>query len=374
MKRVLFVIVTLSITFGLYFAMSSAKPKASKPKTKAVVKLFQTKAIEATTQSVEIQLRGRILSTQRFEVSPEMPGVIESSGFRLKTGQRVTRGQSLLRVDSRSAQLQAELLKAQLLTTLTTFLPELSQQYPDSLPAWQQYFDDLNSGASATIPKVTDSRLQMLVHRMGVSAQHYQYQQQLVALSKHSLRAPFTGTVIQTSVTEGSRVAPGQILGSFVGLQNYEMQIEIPLGMVEHLKVGSEVMIELEGSDEQIQGRLARVGQAVNARSQTVPGAVKIRAQGKQILDSRYGVATLKSKPLPSTFSLAAEAVMNQDKVLLIEDGKLQEQSAQVLLRSQDSVYLSMEGFQEGQVVVNELFQEFIPGMAAQSRSQEAQP
>lgn len=164
------------------------------------------------------------------------------------------------------------------------------------------------------------------------------------------------------------------MLGSFVGLQNYEMQIEIPLGMVEHLKLGSQVMIELEGSNVQIQGRLARVGQAVNARSQTVPGAVKIKSSGKQILDSRYGVATLKSKPLKSTFSLAAEAVMNQDKVLLIEDGKLQEQSAQVLLRSQDSVYLSMEGFQEGQVVVNELFQEFIPGMAAQSRSQEAQP
>lgn len=368
MKRIIFTVSIVVITLGLFVFMTSSKEKPKKPPQKPVVKMFNTQTIESTQPQVEIQVRGRIESRQKFMITSEVAGLVQSSHFKLRPGSYVPKGSTIFQVDSRNVSLQVKILRSQLLTLLTQFIPEFRSQFPEQVTHWEQYFQSLTQGQYPELPQAQEAREEMLVHSMGIAAKHYALHQQLVVLSQHRVRAPFSGSVVSATVNPGARVNPGQNLGVFVGNQQYEMTVDIPISMADHLKKNSPVNIQVDGIPEALEGKLVRVARAVQEGTQSIPAAVSVQAPRGVILDGRYGVASLNSIPLDSVFAIPSEAMLGFDKVLLIQDGQLVDRSAQVVLRSQDSTYISMQGFQAGEVVVSELFQEYVPGMKAQSR------
>lgn len=369
MKRIIFTVSIIAVTLGLFVYMTRSKEKPKKPPQKPVVKMFNTQIIEPKQSQVEIQVRGRIESRQKFNISSEVAGLVQNSNFNLRPGSYIPKGATIFQVDSRAVHLQVKILRSQLLTLLTQFIPEFRAQFPDQVGSWEQYFQYLTQGQYPELPKAHEAREEMLVHSMGIAAKHYALHQQLVVLSQHRVRAPFAGSVVSAMVNPGARVNPGQNLGVFVGNQQYEMTVDIPISMADHLKKNSLVNIQVDGVPATLKGNLVRIARAVQEGTQSIPAAVSIKAPRGVILDGRYGVATFNSTPLDSVFAIPSEAMLGFDKVLLIQDGQLIDHPAQVVLRSQDSTYISMQGFQPGEVVVSELFQEYVPGMKAQSRN-----
>lgn len=378
MKKIIFSIAIIGLAITLFVLLKGQKPESKRKAKPPVIKTFDIITVKEQSRSIEIKAHGKIQSLTRIQLKSEVQGRLLKSGFKLRAGQNFSPGQLIFQVDSRQAQLALEMTRAKLLTSLSDFIPELRSQSPDAVSKWEEYFKVLQApetikASTSKLPKLPtmqESREQMLFHRMGISTLHFTLEQQKLQVDKHITRAPSDGTIVTSQVTSGNIVTPGQILGLFISTSQHEMQVEIPLSSVNQVQVGKNVKIQLEGHDQFISGKMTRISQSVDPSTQNVPAVVSIpySKNNPKILDSRFGTAIISSKSIQKVFALPVEAMFHGNKVLVMADSTLTARVAKVKIQTKDSVYISTEGFKDGEEVVSELFQEFVTGMKAIAR------
>lgn len=372
MKRFIIVLGIILATVAATLSMLGGKTPEKRPPPQPVIKQLSAQPVVPLKSGISLSYYGLIKARNRATISSEISGQILAKDFRLREGQQITRGQRLFQIDDRQARLQESHLKSQLLTTLTRFLPEIQQQYPQEYEKWQQFFSVISNTSSGLgfqikFPKLSEQREEILAHSMGVSSQFYTYQQQSVVVDKHALEAPFSGSIIDAKASVGSPVAPGSMLAQLVGRVSYEMNLQVPVEVIPFLKVRSDARVKVEGHNLTLPAKIIRIARAMDANTQTVPVILLIQSS-HAILDGRYGEASIVTSQMPAVFQLSAESLAADDRVFFIQGGQLYDRQVNVILRDPEFVYLSMENFKEGEMVVNEMFQEYFPGMQVKIR------
>jgi RND family efflux transporter MFP subunit len=249
------------------------------------------------------QVRSEAMSVLKSETQGTIAAVL------VRAGDRVRRGQVLLRVDPRPLDLavreaEANLEKARLAL--------LDNTVPDSI---------------VTGRAITGERLKNAEIRAGLEGARVALDRAKLEREKASIIAPFDGVMDEVKVSVGERLANAQEIGRVVDLQH----LRIEAAVLEHdlplLKVGGQAVVTAAAApDHPVIGRIAAILPIVD--SATRAGRAVIRAGGGGVLrPGMYADIRLEASRLPNRIIVPARAVIERDGrplVFVVKDGRAQ--------------------------------------------------
>ena len=218
----------------------------------AIVKLDHTKKLplvktltlkdSSFTHYIEVQ--GNVDTKENILIFPEYSGVLTQ--LNVKSGQKVSKGQILARIDDGGMSAQLAQAEAKLALDKTTF------DRQENL--WNQKIG---------------SEIQFLQTKTAYQSQQKAVKQMQAQLAKTVIRAPFSGTIDEVIAERGQVVAPGQELFRIVNLGNMYVTANVPENYLSQLKLGASVEVYLNAIGKTYKGKVRQVGTYINPNNRT---------------------------------------------------------------------------------------------------------
>jgi HlyD family secretion protein len=279
----------------------------------------RTEAVTARDLVATVTANGWIRPHRRVDVQSDVMGRITE--LNVKEGQRVTRGQVLLRIDP--AQMEAAAARAE--AAVNEALAREAQTRANLLQAERAHERLRQLGASdqnlVSRQQIEEAETQVLVQRQLLQAAGYGVAQSRSALaeardrlSKTVIRAPMDGIVTRLNVEEGSTAIigttnnPGSLLLTIADLSVMEAVVRVDETDIPDIQVGDSAVISIDAFPRQkFAGRVTEIGYS-SVRS-PLQQSTPTSAQG-QAIDYEI-VITLDNPPpsLRSDLSVAADIV-----------------------------------------------------------------
>jgi HlyD family secretion protein len=279
----------------------------------------RTEAVTARDLVATVTANGWIRPHRRVDVQSDVMGRITE--LNVKEGQRVTRGQVLLRIDP--AQMEAAAARAQ--AAVNEALAREAQTKANVLQAERAYERLRQLGASdqnlVSRQQIEEAETQVAVQSQLLTAAGYGVAQARSALaeardrlSKTTIRAPMDGIVTRLNVEEGSTAIigttnnPGSLLLTIADLSAMEAVVRVDETDLPDIQVGDSAIISIDAFPRQkFTGRVTEIGYS-SVRSPLQQGT-PTSSQG-QAIDYEI-VVTLDNPPasLRSDLSVSADII-----------------------------------------------------------------
>jgi len=202
--------------------------------------LVSVATIKDTLFNHYLDIQGNVNTKENILIQPEMPGTLIA--LNVKSGQRVSKGQVLGKVDDGGSSQQVASLETQYQLAKTTFERQKN--------LWNQKI-----GSEI---QYLQAQTQMLSLQRSVA-------QAKAMLAKTVIRAPFSGTIDDVFVERGQVVAAGpQGLMRIVNLNNMYVSTTVPESYIGKLKVGTQVDVFITSLNKNYKGKVRQVGNFIN--------------------------------------------------------------------------------------------------------------
>ena len=127
--------------------------------------------------------------------------------------------------------------------------------------------------------------------------------------------APFNGSIVEAFIDQGAIVNPGSTVIQII--RDDELEIEIPLAVkyMQKIKIGSPVtLIE---NDIEFMGKVVRIGNFINAKTQSVPVYVK-PINKLPLYYGMYVKAKLELNALEIVSKIPRTAIFGKNKIYTV--------------------------------------------------------
>ncbi len=361
-------IILLAFVIMRFFLGRRDEPARRRPHRRELI--VTTQVARPGPVTPEIRAYGRARSAQPLELFSEVSGVIEGVDLPFRPGRRFTRGDLLLRVDDRPLRLSIASRKSELLSALAGVLPDIRLDFPELYPTWQDYFASCDTERPlADLPPAKNEKIKLLLARYRIYQLYYGIREQEIVLSKHRIASPFAGVVLEADLREGATVRTGSRLGLLVSSEEMEVELSLPARDLAWIDSTREVRLRSAETGGEWRGLVARIGGAIDEGTQTVPIYLSLMGDAAApLLEGTFLEALLPGLPLPAAQRLPQQALHGEDRLYLIEDGRLALREVEVA-RREDGTIVVTAGLAAGDSVVTDLLQGVAPGMPARARS-----
>lgn len=294
------------------------------------------------------------IGTARAERHVTLYAAVPGEVVKLHTraGQTVNKGDKLIELDARQAELSVAMAKSKL-QNATTLL---------------QRADRLRRRNVQSEAKVDDAEMIAVQARVELKAAE-------ATLSDHVVRAPFAGIVGIANVDVGDRVTATTELLTIDDRSSLTVQFDIPEQFLPHLQPGQKVDVRTPGFPDRIfVGEIDKIDSRVHPTRRTVVVRAKFDNE-KDLL--RPGMSfevdlQITGEQYPEIADLALQFSQKGNYVWLIEDDKAKRVPVRIVRRRANTVLVSGE-LRPGDVVVIEGVQRLRPGREVERSGQEPQ-
>ena len=342
------------------------------PKRKHTVRFKSVEARVVHLKSIptEITVYGRLVSSEPVTLVSEVSGTIEKGTVPFLPGQSFKRGDLLLKIDDRQVRYDLNSLKSDFLNALTAVLPELNVDFPDDFRIYQDYFERVTFDQPIPpLPEASNQKIKLYLTRFNVYKLYFSVKNQEIRLSKHYFYAPFDGSIVSTDLRVGSTARAGSKLGQIINLGSLEVEAPVPAQDIGWIDPNGTVQLTSSEIPGRWSGKIARIGKAIDEKTQSIPVYIRLKGKGqKQLYSGVFLTAHIPGKPVDNAFMIPRHALYGNSNIYLIKNGKLDYRSVEVLRRQEGEVILGA-GIQNGDTVITEILQGVAEGMPVQMRS-----
>jgi RND family efflux transporter MFP subunit len=206
-----------------------------------------------------VELQGNVDTKQNLLIFPEFSGIL--SKVYVKEGQKVSKGQTLAKIDDGGLSQQIAQLQIQADLAKTT--------YERQERLWKQKIG---------------SEIQFLQAKSTYEAQQKAVNQLKEQLNKTIVKAPFSGTIDDVITEQGSVVSPGQTqLFRIVSLKDMYIETDVPERFISDVVVGKDVIVEFPILGKTIDAKVRQAGNFINAANRTFKIEIGVPNGNKQI-------------------------------------------------------------------------------------------
>ncbi|MGI0105707.1 efflux RND transporter periplasmic adaptor subunit [Salinimicrobium sp. WS361] len=377
-------IVVLAIAVTAFIFMS--EPTAQKEgATREMAMLVSVTRAEAGNFSPSLVATGTVEPVEDVIISARVGGEVVRRSHAFVPGRSVKKGELLLQIDPADYRNQLELRQSELLQAQTELDVEMGRQ-----EVAQQ---DLELVGNQTLTPQERSLVlrqpQLNAVKARIKAAQAAVDQAKLDLARSTIRAPFDAHIITQNVTTGSQVAPGEDLGRLVGTEKYRVILSMPVSRLRWLRFpdsdnekGSSVRIRNTAAwppntfrtgylDSQVgaldnQTRMARVLVEVpDPLAQTT-------AKGKpELIIGTFVESLVEANEISNVVRLNRDYLRENNKVWVMEDGKLSIKEVEVLLTDNQYVYIS-KGLEGGEKVITTNLSTVAEGVAVRTEKDSA--
>jgi RND family efflux transporter MFP subunit len=264
--------------------MSVEAPKAEKHDGANILPVGVVIARHSDGYKVSNRYAGRIVSRRETGLGFERTGTVVE--MTVDEGDKVTKGQVLARLDTRTLEahrreLQADLAvskasraetQSRLDLALTTMKrrAELLKRNNVSQQAYDEArfeVDGLRSALAANAAEI--ARADALLNSLEVD------------IEKSAIRASFDGTIIDRKVDEGAAVTGGAVVVQLSEDAVKEVRVGLPVQVARHLTPGETYEIEVDGQTHP--ARLKALLTSLNPQTRTLPAILEVEDAGRRL-------------------------------------------------------------------------------------------
>ncbi len=263
----------------------------------------------------QVEFSGALVAPQTAMVRAKAAGtlltLLVTEGSRVKAGQvlgRIELADLGSRVAERSANLAS--MRASLVQA------ERTHASNERLAA-QQFISGM---------ALDNSRAAMDTARANLNAAQASLDTMKVGLRDGTLVAPISGIVAKRLVLPGEKVSPEQQLLSIVDLARLELAGNVGTHEVARIAPGMPVEVRVEGVDQPVAGRIARIAPAAEPGTRSIGVTIELANPRETLRAGQYALARATLADNADRLTLPSSAVGNtsgQDHVWVIEGGVL---------------------------------------------------
>jgi RND family efflux transporter MFP subunit len=168
------------------------------------------------------------------------------------------------------------------------------------------------------------------------------------------LRSPLDGAVRERQVTVGEYRAPGTPVLTIVRTHPLRLQLSVPERETSGLKPGLTVRVRVEGDSAEHEGRLERIGAAIDETNRTLPVEAMVPNPRHALRPGQFATAEIIVSASDRALVVPMDAIVTfagVQKVLMVKDGRAHEQRIRTGRREGERVEV-VEGLSGGDVVI----------------------
>ena len=363
-KIILSFIGMLLIVLAVFGAKAIIDSNVKKvPESTKVIKNVFVETVENRKVPIVVPANGNVTALKKLELFSEVQGIFQRSSKDFRPGQVYSRGQVLLSINSEEYAASVRSAKSELFNNITSIMPDLRLDYPESFSKWQEYLTNFDVNNSIKpLPEPDSDKERYFVTGRGIESAYYNIKNLEERLRKFIIRAPFDGVLTEAAVNPGTLVRPGQKLGEFIDPSVYELEVAVAKRFSDLLKTGEDVKLQdLEGN-QTFKGTVSRINARVDRASQTIQVFIRIEEPG--IREGMYLEAQLDARDEENAIEIPRELLIDRTKVYLVQDSAL-------VLKEINPVYFSsnkvvVKGLEDGETLVSAPVPGAYPGMEVQ--------
>jgi multidrug efflux pump subunit AcrA (membrane-fusion protein) len=364
-----FVLPLLIILAGVFVMkfLTSMKAEVNRKSKPATVTPLITKVIHFESISPVIQGMGRVEGTQSIELISEVSGLMLSSSKGFREGTRFNQGQILVQIHNEQATYQFRSSISDLMSGLAGILPDLKRDFPESYSKWNTFFEKLSFETIPELPEVSDSREKLFLSRHRIFNLYFAMRNLETQLHKHTLKAPFKGSVAKTSINPGAMIRAGVTLATLVSTGDNEVRLPLNHEDAQWIRTGMPAEIQIDGIEQVITGKISRVAASMDADFQTISAYISLTPpKGAIVMEGMFAKVKVKGNQIEKAAVVPASAIQKGNQVYSISDGRLKMVPVRILRKDHMSAYIS-EGIHSGDTIIVRPVQDAIEGMGVKA-------
>lgn len=262
-----------------------------------------------------IEFSGPLVAPQTALVRAKAGGTLLA--LTVSEGSRVSAGQTLGRIDL--AELNSRVAERNaLLASAGTALAQAERTHASNERLAQQQF--------ISPIALDNSRAAVETARAALNAAQAALDATRVSLRDASLVAPISGIVARRHVVPGEKLSAEQEVLTIVDLARLELAGSVGTHEVSRLAAGTPVQVSVEGVDEPVPGRIARIAPAAEPGTRSIGVTIELPNPDERLRAGQYALARATLAGDEALLTLPSAALGNtagQDHVWMIENGVL---------------------------------------------------
>lgn len=327
----------------------SAEAKATATAAKPLL-LVPADIVTVDTGAVAqgVKVTGTLEPLNRTTVNARLGAVVDT--VLVREGERVRKGQVLMRQNSADVAAQLRQAEAQLASARVEL--QLTEAYEKKKTELyeKKYLSEIDWATAKGDTEVKRSLVQIQEANVAITRK---------AVDDTAILAPIDGIVAERYVQPGSNVMPGQALMTLVDLSQLELAASIPARDINAVHVGSDVAFTVDGQpNRSFRGKVVRINPMANggARTITIYARVDNRdgvLKGGMFAGGRVitaGTAKGKALRIPAA---AVRSIDGRDNVWVIRNNRLALQPVTLGIRDSGTGLVEVkQGLAAGERVV----------------------
>lgn len=317
------VVVAIGIGVALISSQRNAGAKtadAARPAAAASAPMLEFQPSEVVqprlaTMPRQIEFSGPLVAPQTAVVRAKAAGALLS--LQVVEGQRVAAGQVLGRIELAELGNRVAERHANLESARATLVQAERTHASNERLASQSFISPM---------ALENSRAQLDTARAALSAAQASLDTTRVGLREGTLMAPIAGIVAKRHVVPGEKVTLEQPVYTLVDLRQLELAGSVGAHEVATLAAGMSVQVRVEGVEQPVPGRIARIAPAAEPGTRSIGVTIALDNPREMLRAGQYALARVElpdarqrlTVPLPAVGSTSG-----QDHVWVIENGTL---------------------------------------------------
>lgn len=362
------ILVAGGLLMFLFLGMREESPRRTpSPRPRMVA----TQLVELKPTEAHIYAFGTLSSAQPVELYSEAKGTIEPGTVPFRPAQRFNKGDILLKIDPRQAELDRQSAVSELMAALANVLPEIKTDFPDKYPNWQTYFNNLSfDNYLPELPEVSNQKIKLYLSRFNVYKLFFTVKDLEIKLDKHIIRAPFDGSIVSAPLRAGSTARDGSLLGSIINLEDLEVELSVPANEVDWIDFNRPATLTSSEFDGTWSGKIKRVGSTIETRTQTVPLYLELTdIPTGGMFEGAFYEADMPGQRIDNSLEIPRAAIYDKNFVYVVNNGQLEYREVNIARTQKYSVIVD-GGLNNGDTLVIEPLQGVTDGMPAVARMQ----
>ncbi|MEO0332076.1 MAG: HlyD family efflux transporter periplasmic adaptor subunit, partial [Bacteroidota bacterium] len=238
-------------------------------------------------------------------------------------------------------------------------MPDLKADYPDNYQQWLTYVQAYDSGEPLNVlPETTSEGEKYFITANQVYNTFYSIKAQEERLSKYTIRAPYAGLVTNAQVDIGGMVSPGQLLGTLISSNDYELEAGINLETATHLSVGDQLTFSSNEIAGTWTGEVVRINDIVDPQTQNIP--VFFRLEGPSLKSGMYLEGAFNTHRYQDVFVIPQAALSRDESVLVLKEDVIVRQPITPVEYLRDSIIV--QGLTENDQLITNQFSTPVEG------------
>ena len=255
----------------------------------------------------------------------------------------------MMQLDNREARLSLISQRSQFLQLLSNKLADLHADFPESGKAWSAFSDSMDVEKTLpTLPASSSNRERLFVANRGILSSYHAIRSAEERLSKYTILAPFDGIVAATTVQPGGLVRAGQLAGSLIGQNDFEVKTALHARYLATVQRGDTVLFQDENGQTIGVAKVHRISGMVDPSTQTATvycRSFASKATRSLLRDGQFVSGVIQGEAIEGVVVVPNAWIQTGQSIFVVQDERLVAKSVDVVFSSRsESMIQGLEG------------------------------